>query len=68
MVSKQRPEALIGTQGEHKFSVRVGFGMYFNRDAEEGQLQNLGDTPTSSTPLEQRTLAAARASSTPLPM
>lgn len=39
------PEALIGTQGEHKFSVRVGFGMYFNRDAEEGQLQNLGDTP-----------------------
>ncbi|MEI9970139.1 MAG: hypothetical protein WDM87_16530 [Terracidiphilus sp.] len=27
------------------FSVRMGFGMYFNRDAEEGQLQNLGDTP-----------------------
>ncbi len=39
------PEALIGTAGEHKFSVRVGFGVYFNRDAEEGQLQNLGDTP-----------------------
>jgi hypothetical protein len=39
------PEALIGSAGEHKFSLRVGFGMYFNRDAEEGQLQNLGDTP-----------------------
>ena len=39
------PEALIGTAGEHKLSVRLGFGMYFNRDAEEGQLQNLGDTP-----------------------
>jgi hypothetical protein len=39
------PQALVGTSGEHKFSVRMGFGMYFNRDAEEGQLQNLGDTP-----------------------
>ncbi len=39
------PEALVGTSGEHKFSIRMGFGMYFNRDAEEGQLQNLGDTP-----------------------
>ncbi len=39
------PEALVGTAGEHKFSVRMSFGMYFNRDQEEGQLQNLGDTP-----------------------
>jgi len=39
------PAALIGEPGAHKFSVRAGFGMYFNRDAEEGQLQNLGDTP-----------------------
>jgi hypothetical protein len=39
------PEGLIGEAGAHKFSIRAGFGMYFNRDAEEGQLQNLGDTP-----------------------
>lgn len=39
------PSAIIGESGAHKFSVRAGFGMYFNRDQEEGQLQNLGDTP-----------------------
>lgn len=39
------PGMLIGESGAHKFSVRAGFGMYFNRDQEEGQLQNLGDTP-----------------------
>ena len=39
------PRRSSAPAGEHKFSVRVGFGMYFNRDAEEGQLQNLGDTP-----------------------
>jgi hypothetical protein len=39
------PSALIGENGAHKFSIRAGFGMYFNRDQEEGQLQNLGDTP-----------------------
>ncbi|MGA9669669.1 MAG: carboxypeptidase-like regulatory domain-containing protein [Terracidiphilus sp.] len=39
------PAALIGESGAHKLSVRAGFGMYFNRDQEEGQLQNLGDTP-----------------------
>jgi hypothetical protein len=39
------PHGLIGDAGAHKFSIRAGFGMYFNRDAEEGQLQNLGDTP-----------------------
>jgi hypothetical protein len=39
------PQALVGESGAHKFSIRAGFGMYFNRDAEEGQLQNLGDTP-----------------------
>lgn len=39
------PAALIGEPGAHKFSVRAGFGLYFNRDQEEGQLQNLGDTP-----------------------
>jgi hypothetical protein len=39
------PARLIGEPGAHKFSVRAGFGMYFNRDQEEGQLQNLGDTP-----------------------
>lgn len=39
------PAALIGTPGDHKFALRGGFGVYYNRDAEEGQLQNLGDTP-----------------------
>ncbi len=39
------PSMLVGESGNHKFSVRAGFGMYFNRDQEEGQLQNLGDTP-----------------------
>jgi hypothetical protein len=36
---------LIGDPGAHKFAVRGGFGVYFNRDQEEGQLQNLGDVP-----------------------
>jgi hypothetical protein len=39
------PAAIIGTSGSHMFSLRGGFGMYYNRDAEEGQLQNLGDVP-----------------------
>ncbi|MGC2404206.1 MAG: carboxypeptidase-like regulatory domain-containing protein [Acidobacteriaceae bacterium] len=39
------PASLLGTPGSHKFVVRGGFGMYWNRDAEEGQLQNLGDPP-----------------------
>jgi hypothetical protein len=36
---------LIGEAGAHRFSIRGAFGLYFNRDQEEGQLQNLGDTP-----------------------
>ncbi len=39
------PASLLGAAGTHKFVVRAGFGMYWNRDAEEGQLQNLGDPP-----------------------
>ncbi len=39
------PASLLGAAGAHKFVVRGGFGMYWNRDAEEGQLQNLGDPP-----------------------
>ncbi len=39
------PASLIGGSGNHHFSLRGGFGLYFNRDAEEGQLQNMGDTP-----------------------
>jgi hypothetical protein len=39
------PSGLIGAPGAHKLSIRGGFGLYFNRDQEEGQLQNLGDTP-----------------------
>lgn len=37
--------ALIGASGSHRFSLRGAFGIYYNRDAEEGQLQNLGDSP-----------------------
>ncbi len=39
------PSALIGSSGNHQFSLRGGFGLYYNRDQEEGQLQNLGDPP-----------------------
>jgi len=39
------PSKLIGEQGAHDFAVRGGFGLYYNRDAEEGQLQNLSDPP-----------------------
>ncbi|MGB6872144.1 MAG: carboxypeptidase-like regulatory domain-containing protein [Acidobacteriaceae bacterium] len=36
---------LAGPQGEHQLAVRLGAGLYFNRDAEEEQLQNLEDPP-----------------------
>lgn len=36
---------LAGPQGEHKLAVRLGAGLYFNRDSEEEQLQNLEDPP-----------------------
>jgi Carboxypeptidase regulatory-like domain len=39
------PAKLLGAGGSHQFVVRGGFGMYWNRDAEEGQLQNLFDPP-----------------------
>ena len=39
------PSKLLGANGSHQFVIRGGFGMYWNRDAEEGQLQNLGDPP-----------------------
>jgi hypothetical protein len=39
------PSAFIGDPGSHKLAVRAGFGIYYNRDQEEGQLQNLGDMP-----------------------
>ena len=40
------PSMLMGAPGTHSFAVRGGFGVYFNRDAEEAQLQNLEDPPT----------------------
>ena len=43
------PSSLIGASGSHQLSVRGGFGLYFNRDAQEGQLQNLSDTPNVKT-------------------
>ncbi|MBT9331856.1 TonB-dependent receptor [Paracidobacterium acidisoli] len=39
------PARLIGTPGSHEFSVRGGFGIYYNRDQEEQSLQNLEDPP-----------------------
>ena len=36
---------LTGPAGDHMFAVRGGFGVYFNRDSEEAQLQNLEDPP-----------------------
>lgn len=39
------PSKLIGNEGAHEFALRGGFGLYYNRDAEEGQLQNLSDPP-----------------------
>ena len=41
------PSALIGRSGQHDFSVRLGFGVYYNRDQEEGSLQNLSSPPFS---------------------
>jgi hypothetical protein len=40
---------LTGPQGEHKLAVRMGAGLYFNRDSEEEQLQNLEDPPFGTT-------------------
>ena len=39
------PSMLIGAPGAHDFSVRAGFGVYYNRDQEEQSLQNLEDPP-----------------------
>lgn len=36
---------LTGPTGTHLFAVRGGFGLYYNRDSEEQQLQNLEDPP-----------------------
>lgn len=42
---------LTGSQGTHLFAIRGGFGLYFNRDSEEAQLQNLEDPPFGTTSL-----------------
>jgi hypothetical protein len=39
------PQKLIGNPGSHDFSVRGGYGIYYNRDQEEQSLQNLEDPP-----------------------
>ncbi|MDR3560858.1 MAG: carboxypeptidase-like regulatory domain-containing protein [Negativicutes bacterium] len=39
------PAGLIGNPGAHDFSIRAGFGVYYNRDQEEQSLQNLEDPP-----------------------
>lgn len=39
------PSFLIGRPGSHDFSIRAGYGIYYNRDQEEQSLQNLEDPP-----------------------
>jgi Carboxypeptidase regulatory-like domain len=39
------PAALVGRPGAHEFSIRAGYGIYYNRDQEEQSLQNLEDPP-----------------------
>lgn len=39
------PSAILGPEGAHNFAVRGGFGLYYNRDQEEGSLQNLEAPP-----------------------
>jgi len=39
------PSKIIGAPGAHDFSIRAGFGVYYNRDQEEQSLQNLEDPP-----------------------
>lgn len=39
------PSLLIGRPGSHDFSIRAGYGIYYNRDQEEQSLQNLEDPP-----------------------
>jgi Carboxypeptidase regulatory-like domain len=39
------PARFIGSPGAHDFSIRAGFGLYYNRDQEEQSLQNLEDPP-----------------------
>jgi Carboxypeptidase regulatory-like domain len=39
------PSFLIGQPGSHDFSIRAGYGIYYNRDQEEQSLQNLEDPP-----------------------
>jgi hypothetical protein len=41
------PSALLGAEGQHQLSIRAGFGVYYNRDQEEGSLQNLSAPPFS---------------------
>ena len=42
---------LTGAEGTSAFSVRGGFGVYYNRDIEEEALQNLGDPPFTKSSL-----------------
>lgn len=39
------PKFVVGSRESHQFSLRGGFGVYYNRDQEEGQLQNLNQPP-----------------------
>lgn len=39
------PSMLVGPSGSHDLAVRAGFGLYYNRDQEEGSLQNVGNPP-----------------------
>lgn len=39
------PSKIIGEPGSHAFSLRAGYGIYYNRDQQEQSLQNLEDPP-----------------------
>jgi hypothetical protein len=45
------PSTLVGKPGAHDFSLRGGFGVYYNRDQEEQSLQNLTNPPEFYTSL-----------------
>jgi hypothetical protein len=45
------PSTLVGKAGAHDFSLRGGFGVYYNRDQEEQSLQNLTNPPEFYTSL-----------------
>lgn len=59
------PAKLIGAPGSHDFSVRAGYGIYYNRDQEEQSLQNLLDPPFVINSLGAQDVGGSPAFATP---